>query len=161
MTTDAVDLVFVDAPAFVAFVAGRPAPGGSKTPGRTRWGKMFLRPASKYTKGWMAAVRAEALRVMVGPPLTGPVELRIAFTLARPKSHCFAGRRAGVLRPDAPVWHVHAPDATKLFRSTEDALKGIVFADDGQVVRQSATKEYGARPGAMIVARRIDESSER
>jgi Holliday junction resolvase RusA-like endonuclease len=51
-----------------------------------------------------------------------------------------------------------APDTTKLVRSTEDALKGICWRDDSQVVYQVASKEYAARggiPGADIKIERM------
>ena len=92
---------------------------------------------------------------MDGPPIEGPVELFIAFVMPRPKCHYGSGKRSSVLRLDAPSHHTVAPDATKLTRSTEDALKGVVWADDSQVVRQEVSKGYGPRPGARIVVRKV------
>ena len=149
-------LVYVDPPDFAAFVPGTPVPGGSKVPGRTKAGRLFVRDAAgRRNKTWKFNVAMTARKAMAGPPLTGAVELLITFVMPRPKRHYFTGKRASVLRPDAPSHHTVAPDATKLTRSTEDALKGVVWADDSQVVRQEITKLYGPAPGARIVVRKI------
>lgn len=39
--------------------------------------------------------------------------------------------------------HVVRPDLSKLIRATEDALTGIIYADDAQIVSIDAKKEYG------------------
>jgi len=39
--------------------------------------------------------------------------------------------------------HVVRPDLSKLIRATEDALTGIIYADDAQIVDIRAKKEYG------------------
>lgn len=149
-------LVFVDDPAFVAFVPGTPVPGGSKVPGRTKSGRLFVRDAAgRRNKTWKFNVAMTARQAMTGAPLDGPVELFILFVMPRPKKHYFTGKRASVLRPDAPTHHTVAPDATKLTRSTEDALKGVVWVDDSQVVYQEVVKRYGPTPGAKIVVKRV------
>lgn len=144
------------APYFDLFIPGRPAPGGSKTPGTTKAGKTFLRPASKYTAAWMRTVSKAARTHMEGRgPEDGAVELRMIFYLARPKRHFRTGRFSGELRADAPTPHTAGPDLTKLIRSTEDALKGIAWTDDCLVAEQHAAKRYGARPGVRITIRRL------
>jgi Holliday junction resolvase RusA-like endonuclease len=45
------------------------------------------------------------------------------------------------------------PDLTKLMRSTEDALTGILWVDDARITDQHARKRYcepGQAPGAQI-----------
>jgi Holliday junction resolvase RusA-like endonuclease len=52
---------------------------------------------------------------------------------------------------------VTRPDATKLWRPTEDALTGIVWRDDSQIIRQLVRKRYcgpGEVPGAEVL---VDE----
>ncbi len=67
--------------------------------------------------------------------------------MPRPKAH---SRKDGVLKDDAPNWHANKPDATKLLRSLEDALTGVLWIDDSRIVRQQVKKIYGARPGADV-----------
>lgn len=138
------------------FVEGIPAPGGSKTIGRTKAGRMFIRDAggNRNTK-WKKVVKDAAKQAMRGRVVfSGPVALSLCFKMPRPKCHYRSGKYADQLRPDAPRFHVVAPDATKLTRSTEDAMKGVVWVDDCQVVRQEADKtwaERGTPAGAWIV----------
>lgn len=137
----------------VFFVDGQPAPGGSKrfVGMSKRTGRAILVDmGGKRNKTWRSAV-AEAGRALGATPLEGPLELTCSFVMPRPKKHFYTDRkRQGQLRADAPHWHTNAPDATKLLRSTEDALKGITWGDDSQVARQHASKVYGERPGALI-----------
>jgi Holliday junction resolvase RusA-like endonuclease len=51
------------------------------------------------------------------------------------------------------MYPTNPPDATKLLRSTEDALTGIVWKDDKLIVDQLVSKNYqrpGIYPGAKI-----------
>jgi len=80
----------------------------------------------------------------------GPVGIVIEFTMPRPKSHYGTGRKAGVLKPTAPVYHASRGDIDKLERCVLDALTGIVWRDDRQVCRVIKRKVYGDNPGANI-----------
>lgn len=139
------------------FVAGIPAPGGSKTgfyiPAMKR---VVMAPASKKTKPWMALVSASAKEAYDGPLLTGAVELKVEFRFCRPKGHYGSGKNASVLKTSAPIFPTVKPDRTKCLRSTEDALVGIIFRDDSQVVTGQTSKVYVERdPGAMITVMEI------
>ena len=133
------------------FVPGIPKPGGSKIPGVNRTtGKSFVRPACKDVKGWMQTVAYFAYNAYKDEILTGPIKLMMTFFMPRPKSHYGTGRNAGVLKLTAPYWHISMPDRTKLLRSTEDALKGIIWKDDSQVCAGETKKIYSERTGVLI-----------
>ncbi len=122
------------------WVSGRPSPGGSKRyVGHSKAGRaILLDMGGKHTKDWRSAVAAAARVAYRGVPLDCAVRLKIVFHMQRPKSHY---DRHG-LREDAPSWHLNAPDGTKLTRSTEDALKGIIWTDDSRVAVQHIEKRY-------------------
>lgn len=65
------------------------------------------------------------------------VRVRLAFFFPKPKSVKF---------PDKTT----KPDADKLQRAIFDALSGVVFEDDAQVVAVSCTKHFGS-PARMDV----------
>lgn len=132
----------------IAFtVRGIPAPGGSKRGFVHRnTGRVIVVDACKRSKDWKALVSHAAADSHAGEPLDGPVRLEIEFTMPRPKNH-YTTRG---LRQSAPEHHTKAPDATKLLRSTEDALTGICWHDDAQVAVQVVSKRYGDTPGASI-----------
>jgi Holliday junction resolvase RusA-like endonuclease len=75
----------------------------------------------------------------------------MTFHVLRLKGHYRTGKYAGILRDDAPNYVAVKPDLTKLERSTEDALTGIIFRDDSQVASKDTKKIYVEKyPGVGI-----------
>lgn len=89
---------------------------------------------------WRHAIGDQA-RIAMGflPALDGPVAVRARFALPRPRS-----------RPKRDHWPDRRPDLDKLGRALLDALTGIVFLDDAQVVALDPTKEYAGMPGVNV-----------
>lgn len=124
--------------AFVVY--GVAAPAGSKTVWRGKAGQVGVRDASKRSAPWKRLVAQEAGKAMEGAELLeGPLSLHVSVMIPRPKSHY--GARG--LRPSAPSAPTTRPDLTKYLRGIEDAMTGIVWRDDAQVITQSAEKRYG------------------
>jgi len=128
-------------------------------PGRTR---AVVVNDNRRAAPWAALVREAAQRAVAAalPPWQepGPVEVEIQFYLPRPKSH-YRKRLHGqtTLRPDVPAMVPTKPDGDKLLRCCWDALIGVCFKDDSQIVRWSGAKYY-ADPhpvGARICVRPI------
>lgn len=129
-------------------VRGLPAPQGSKR----HVGRGILVESSKHVRPWRDAVRTEAAAAWNGrPPLDEALEVGMVFTFARPRSHYRTGRNAHLLRDGAPKHPTKPPDASKLIRSTEDALTDAgVWRDDALIVRYGeVAKTY---PGGHIDA---------
>jgi crossover junction endodeoxyribonuclease RusA len=70
-------------------------------------------------------------------PVDSPIIISMRFRLKRPKTV----KRE---RPTVP------PDLDKLVRGVNDALTGIAFTDDSQIVQLTASKEYSDIPGVDI-----------
>lgn len=139
------------------FVAGIPAPGGSKK-GFVVAGRVNIVDASKGNKDWKARVATEAQRVHGNAPLLeGPLVVEFTFSQTRPKSHYRTGKFAGELREGAPPYPTNKPDCLKLCRSTEDAITGIIWKDDAQTVCLVARKRYWHRPGCHVQIARPGE----
>lgn len=145
-------------PLFNLFVPGQPQPGGSK--------KGFVNPKTKrvvitddaaHGSDWRARVAHFAREVYKDEPARGMILLQVVFTLRRPRGHYGTGRNVDQLKPSAPYYRARLPDLTKLVRATEDALTGIVWVDDSQVVIQETAKRYGPKPGANIGVWRLDD----
>lgn len=139
------ELAVAVAPRTVSIVvAGIAAPAGSKSafPNR-KTGGVSVRDSSKRAKPWQAVVASAAKDAFAGALLAGPLHLEIVFVLPRPKGHYGTGRNAATVRPSAPIAPDVKPDLTKLVRGVEDALTGLVWRDDGQVVSQHTSKIYG------------------
>lgn len=128
-------------------VPGRPQQRGSKTPFalRRRDGSLVTRANgspvinttddNKKSKAWMDSVRTSAVEALPSDweLLRGPVVLSVAFYFARPQYHYGTGRNEGRVKSSAPRYHTKKPDLAKLVRALEDALTGVVWADDSQV----------------------------
>lgn len=119
---------------------GMPAPQGSKRGFVNRkTGGVILVESSDKVKPWREAVKYAAIEVRDGGlPLTGPLQVSMVFTFARPAGHFGSGKNAGLVRAGAPS-HPHGrPDLSKLARSTEDALTDArAFEDDARIVEYS------------------------
>lgn len=141
-------------------VPGVAQPAGSKR-AFVKGGRAVVVDDAKGSRPWKNAVSAEAAKAMTfhsddgtsgyRPPLEGPLELQVIFWLPRPKGHY--GARG--LRPSAPAYPAVRPDATKLLRAVEDAMTGIVWRDDAQVVHQVVGKRYGEPARTEIQVREL------
>lgn len=129
-------------------VEGLPKPAGSKRgiPGQRRDGSLYANVVDdcKGTKGWQAVISFFARQAYRGEPLTGALSVSFTFFMPRPKGHFGTGKNAAVLKPSAPAFHVVKPDALKLARAAEDAMTGIVYRDDAQIVLEHISKAYGS-----------------
>lgn len=111
-------------------VYGVPRPQGSKR----HVGNGVMIEMSKALKPWRQDVAATAWTQVNGViPFAAhvPVEMTLNFYFTRPKSA--KKRRAMTTRPDG----------SKLLRAVEDALTGIIYADDAQIVEWHIRKHYG------------------
>lgn len=138
-------------------IYGKPEPRGSKRAFimPTKDGRMSARivDANKRSGPWMndvarIAAAEIARRGISAPAFTGPVAIWVTFVMPRPSSHF---RANGSVKPTAPELHVCRPDATKLLRGLEDALKGIMWRDDSQVAGQIAMKQYGCPEMTRVI----------
>ena len=134
------------------FVEGIPAPKGSKR----HVGRGVLIESSARVKPWRSDVRIaaqEARGDRLPVPKPEPIYLALGFWFPRPKSHYGTGRNASILKPSAPASMTVKPDIDKLERAILDALTGVLWEDDSQVVHLTATKGYappGELPGVTI-----------
>jgi len=101
------------------------------------------RMVAKHPPGllrWRARVRQAAAHAMRGRAIfAGPLELRVIFWLARPKS---LPRR--ITHPE------RKPDLDKLLRAIGDALEGIVYLQDAQITSERQKKRFSTPPRCEI-----------
>lgn len=118
----------------VSFVVlGPPATKGSTVSFMSNDGRLVTKTDSAGLATWTQAVgwAARAARVPFHPKGLG-VAVSVAFEFVRPPSA--KGRRLPTVKPDAD----------KVLRALLDALTGVAYADDAQVVDVSVSKRYGA-----------------
>ena len=85
---------------------------------------------------WRADI-ASAAKLAGCKPILDPIAITMRFRVKRPKS---------VKRAYPTV----APDLDKYVRGVNDGLTGVAFADDSQVIKIIASKEYADNPGVDI-----------
>lgn len=140
------------------WVPGRPQTAGSKTaiPGKGRGGRPLIVDSGDRgaKRAWRADLRAAAEEDIFGLadgghewPSLAPLVVVFTFVRARPKSHFGTGKNERLLKLTAPMWPTSRPDALKLARAAEDALTGIVWADDAQIVDERLEKVWSDRAG--------------
>lgn len=134
------------------FVPGIPKPGGSKTAFyNKKLGRAMVVDACKKNPQWKADIKVFAKQAYSGPILTGPIRLILEFAMPRPKGHYGSGKNADRLKDSAPPWHIIKPDVLKLARTVEDALTGVIWGDDAQIVIEHLRKAYSAEPGVRVI----------
>jgi crossover junction endodeoxyribonuclease RusA len=114
------------------FVEGKPVPQGSMRAFNNR----VVHNKPKELMAWRNHIALVVGRT-IKEPTDKPVEVVIAFQLLRPKS-------ASRLYPSVK------PDLDKLIRSVLDALTGIAYIDDSQVISIKASKRYDTVQGVAI-----------
>jgi len=118
-------------------VQGEPVPQGSMR--RGAHGTLFHVRGPALTK-WRKAIAASA---RVGSPtatsetFAGALRVSVVFRVPKPVS----------VRRALPSVR---PDLDKLGRAVLDALTGVLYADDGQVVELVLSKRYDSVPGATV-----------
>ncbi len=120
------------------WVPGVPAPQGSKR----HVGRGILIESSKAVGPWRERV-ALAVHGEGWPLRTDAIGMRLDFVLPRPRS---APKTRTLLA-------TKRPDADKLARAVLDALTGIAYVDDSQVIDLHSHKriaDAGERPGVAI-----------
>jgi Holliday junction resolvase RusA-like endonuclease len=130
----------------IAFtVWGKPEPAGSKRAFvNPKTQRAIVTDANKNAKPWQAEVKQRAIGALPDDfrMYRGPLMLQLTFSQPRPKGHYGTGRNAGVVKASAPRWPATRPDVLKLARAVEDALTGIIWADDAQIVVEQLNKVY-------------------
>lgn len=120
------------------FAPGIPRPKGStKSFRHPKTGAIITMSDNDKTKPWQATVALSA-EVAGAKMLDGPVSIHVEFLLPRPKGHF--GKKG--VRGSAPKFPTTKPDTDKLLRACLDALTGVCWRDDAQVILAVAVKVY-------------------
>lgn len=130
------------------FVPGTPRPQGSKK----SFGRGRMVEVSEHVGPWRERVALFAHNAWAHQPLIErlvPVKTVLEFVMPRPAS---APKRS------TPSM-IRQPDCDKLLRAVDDALTGVIWIDDAQVVNSHQVKRYaeiGETAGVRIrVARAV------
>ena len=121
---------------FICDVKGIPLAQGR--PRFFRRGKMVGCYDPARSKSWKETVKWQAIE-QKAEILPNALSMRLSFRLPRPKS-----------LPKKVKEHTRKPDLDNLVKAVKDALKGVCYKDDAQIVELVATKQYNENTGVMI-----------
>ena len=111
-------------------------------PRTTKRGNRAIMYTPAKTKEFENYVKLVAAQHAPKELLTGPLDVELEFNLQRPKS-----------LPKKIQHHTKKPDIDNLAKSVLDALEGIIYVNDAQVIALRVYKEYGT-PNCTV---RIEE----
>ena len=147
------------------YVHGIPKPAGSKTgfalrKGGAFTGRVAIVDACKGSRDWKTTVTQmvsdRLSKISKGRfPTMKPVSLSLTFFMQRPKAHLHGASKDFEVRANAPTHHSTRPDTLKHARAVEDALTGILYHDDAQIVTELIQKRYLNTPGVNITIEEV------
>jgi Holliday junction resolvase RusA-like endonuclease len=104
------------------------------------------------TRSYEGMLRLAGAQAMGGrAPLRGALRALVIATFSVPQSWSGKRRKAAL---GGYLWPTGRPDADNLLK-TVDALTGVVWLDDAQVVECVVTKHYGEKPALLVLVTEI------
>ncbi|MCM3699222.1 RusA family crossover junction endodeoxyribonuclease [Paenibacillus macerans] len=97
----------------------------------------------KKSRDYKDYVKLAAAEHAPTTPLEGPLGMVLTVYRSTPKS--FSKRKAA-LAEEGKLTPTTKPDVDNYLKGVKDALKGVIWRDDSQVVEVYARKRYSARP---------------
>lgn len=141
---------------FIVYGESRPA-SFSFGRGVSKKGKPFMYRSVKHKK-WMEEIAKQALQHKPDKLMVGAIALSLAFWRRKPSSAGKDWRKAkSPERAAKAAWPVSKPDIASLERPVADALKGIMYRDDSQIVMTHSVKIYAADDEPERVGISIEE----
>ena len=102
----------------------------------------------KTTEAYEKELRTAWIRANGEVPEEGPLRIRIYFGLPIPKSATKANKLQMVTRQ---VFPTKKPDLDNLAKAVMDALNGVAYKDDSQIVTVLTKKNYGEMPYVKVI----------
>ena len=127
-----------------------------KTRFANRGGRIFTyNPSAKYEE----SIRKEIKKTIIEynssiTPIEAPVFLRINLFLPIPKS---TPKKKKMEMLSKRIHHIKKPDVDNLAYPIVNALKGILYKDDSQIVELHASKFYSETPHVEIYIKNLQE----
>lgn len=111
----------------------------------TRQGRVYTPSETINAEAFIRMIAAEAMQGR--PPLDGPVILTLDIRVGVPRSFTKRRREAALLNEISPVTK---PDLDNVVKLISDALNGITFRDDKQIVLLVAGKKYAEQAETRV-----------
>lgn len=136
------------------FVPGKPQ--GKGRPRAVARGKFVRMYTPEKTATYESTVALSASEAMGNKaPMDGP--LAVVMRIALPVPTSWSNRKKAQAL-DGIVLPTTKPDADNVVKGVFDAINGVVWRDDTQVVDLRVIKRYSERPGVLMQVERVENS---
>ncbi len=126
-------------------------PGAPQGKGRPRFsrrsGRAYTPARTQQAEETLAGRVAAQLQGKIAQPLTEPLRVRCFFVMPVPASWSKKRQRAAL---EGKAWPTGKPDVDNLCKLLFDALNGLMWRDDSQIVELVTTKAYGEHPQTTV-----------
>lgn len=123
-------------------------PVGKGRPKFARRGNFVTAYTPKKTVDYESTVKAAGQQAMGSQePLETPISLYLYVRVPIPASY---SKKATAACLDGSQKPIKKPDADNVLKAISDALNGVCYKDDSQIVNIHATKVYATVPGVDV-----------
>ena len=129
-------------------------PVGQGRPRFARQGKFVHTYDPPKSREYKAKVAQSFQQAYMGKPLTKPVKITIRAVFGVPKSYSKARTKSCL---EGLEWPTKKPDADNIEKGVYDALNGLAYEDDKQIVQASVYKVYGAEAKVVVSIEEIEQ----
>ena len=131
-------------------------PGEPRGKGRPRFAKRgnFVKTyTDAKTASYEDQIRFYALKAMGDSKvIEGAVRVFVSIRMAVPKSYSNKRREACLNGSDKPL---KKPDWDNVAKSICDAMNGVIYVDDTQIVEAHVTKQYAAHSEVIVLVQEV------
>lgn len=127
---------------------------GKQRPRATRTGRVYTPAQTVNQEAYIKMLAATAMRGFA--PFVGPLTASFHINVAVPKSYTKQQRK---MIDEGKLWPTSKPDIDNVVKLLCDAMNGIVYGDDKQIVDLLVTKSYAdsASTHVMIAMKGTDD----
>jgi Holliday junction resolvase RusA-like endonuclease len=124
-------------------------PGEPRGKGRPRFTRKGFAYTDTATRDYETVIRCRAAEAMPCEALDTPISVRVDIYKGVAKSWSNARRSRALDGLEIPG----KPDLDNVAKAVLDAMNGVVYADDAQVVRLLVTKQYSLEPRLVVTVK--------
>ncbi len=128
-------------------------PGEPRGKGRPRFTRRGFAYTDTATRDYETLIACRAAEAMPCAPVETPVSVRVDIYKGVPKSWSMAKRARALDGQEIPG----KPDLDNVAKAVLDALNGVTYADDAQVVRLVVQKQYSLEPRLEVTVKELIE----
>jgi Holliday junction resolvase RusA-like endonuclease len=128
-------------------------PQGKGRPRFRRAGNFVQTYTDAKTKSYEATIKDAAVKAMgLSRPLQSPVSVSLVIYLEIPKSWSKKKQSLAITNEILPI---KKPDIDNVLKAFCDAMNGVVYVDDSQIVKMKATKCFGITPSVSVCVQEV------